>query len=160
MNDQKLQAIRFEYEWLGTDVDKLVSIYGMDASLIRLYIERDRWQQKLEVPELPATNDLETFTKALKDRTRNIITVTSLYRQLELQPLYAQLETSIVKRALDLVNAIYEGDPFGANKLQSLTNTLNNLRDREPVVVSDKHNNEDSDASGIRVVIQNNIQNN
>lgn len=153
----KLNAARFDYEYMGRDIPDLERIYGYPTLLIEREIEANGWERKIEPTQLPDSSDMATFAKALEETTRTKLSIIALFRQIENQPMIAQLEKIFLQKAITLANGLTEVDPRAAQKLQTLVNTIATLQDRDPVKLADSLK-QATENSGVTVQIMNQIQ--
>jgi len=121
---------------------------------------QQKWERKLEPTSLPNTRDIKEFADELEKITRSKLTVISLFRQMDLQPLYAELERSLVEKAISLVNDLESLDDRAASKLLNLAKVLTSVQERNPVDLASSFAEamKNKENAGITVNIANSVQ--
>jgi hypothetical protein len=156
MSNSKMLAAKFEFEYLGKSLQEITASYGFPLALLNMWSQEQSWSVKLTAQSLPETSDITTFATALEARTRAQLTVIALFRQIEQQPLLAQIEHLILEKTVTVLANITELDDKAANKILSLVNAVASLRQQNPIELADKV--KDAAAQGgITVNIQTNI---
>lgn len=153
----KIYAARFDYEYMGKSVQELSKLYGFPEHLIEQEIVNEAWERKLEPQSLPDTKDITAFAKALEDQTRTKLSIIALFRQIEHQPLLAQIEKEVLEKILALVSSISDMDDRAANKIKALVDATNAISERNPVSLADELGR-NKNSSGLVVQILNQIQ--
>lgn len=154
----QLGAAKFDYEFMGKSVDQLSSDYGFPTFTLEAAISEGEWQRRLEPTELPKTADLAKFAEELESLTRSKLTIISLFRQIENQPLYAQIEKAILEKMLVLVAELQSMDDKAANKLMNITKALAAIQERNPVDLAGQLKEElGKGGGGVTVQIMNHI---
>lgn len=155
MSSSKQQAAQFEYEYFGRSLNELSQTYGFPVNLLELW--EPNWTRRLEVQDLPQTTDITTFAEALEQRTRSQLTVVALFRQIEQQPMLAQIERLILEKTVTVLENLTHLDDKAASKITSLVTAIQSLRQQSPVELADKIKDA-AQSGGLTVNIQNNIQ--
>jgi hypothetical protein len=156
------RAARFDYEYLGATIASLASKYGFSTAMLDQLVCVDGWQRK--VPEInssvPSVSELTTPTHlvnaaaSLKEESQTRLELIGLYRQMEHEPLIAQLERAILEKALEIIEELRATDDRTPTKLVTLLNAAKLIRERNPVQIGQG----DKDALPTTIVqIQNNI---
>ena len=159
LHAHKVSACRFDYEYMGKSVAELASMYGFNLVSLEEEIEDHGWYRKLEPTSLPQTNDMQQFADQLEKITRSKLSIVSLFRQIDNQSLYAELEKALLVKALEMVGELSSMDDKAANKLVNITKTLTAIQERNPIQLADTFKDTlDSKGSGIVVNIANQIQ--
>ena len=156
MSNFKLKSARFAYEYLNLSIEEIEEQYGFPPALIRSEIQRSNWLPKVTLPALPDAKDLASFASALEAQARDRLKVVALYKQLEHQPILAQIETALLQKMGELLQSLDTTDTYAANKITSLVNALLSLKASSPVVTTDTPKTAGGDGNVI-VNIQNNI---
>ena len=129
----KVAACRFDYEYLGRSIDELARMYNFPKDSIEMEIEESEWVRKIEPTALPDTKDVEKFASDLESITRSKLSIISLFRQIDNQPLIAQLEKVFLEKALELAASLNPQDDKASNKLTNLVKAVTILQDRNPI---------------------------
>lgn len=153
----KLKACRFGYEYLGMEVADLCDQYGYMPLMIDREIQVANWQRKVEMPSLPEVKDLANFASALEIQARDRLKVLALYKQIEHQPIIAQIETALLEKMRDVVQSIDVDDTYSASKITSLVNAINSIQANAPVITTDQTKSAGGQDGKVIVNIQNNI---
>lgn len=148
----KVQACKFDYEFLGKTVPELAEQYKFPQAILEQEIENSLWVRKIEPTTLPQTNTIQEFATALEEITRSKLSVISLFRQIENQPLIAQLEKVFLEKALELASNLTPEDDRAANKLINLVKAIVTLQERNPVDLA-KQFEEAAKGGGAKVVV-------
>jgi len=155
----KRDACKFDYEFLGRSIQDLASIYGYTPAMIEQEIKIGQWIRKIEPTSLPETSDIEKFATDLEKVTRAKLSIISLFRQIEQQPLIAQIEKAALEKALELTTNIQAHDDKATAKLANVVKAIAALQDRNPINLADQVKEALKSGSGQVVVqIANNIQ--
>lgn len=152
----KINACRFDYEYMGKSLPELSRIYGFPSALIEQEITSSQWVRRLEPTELPDTRDIELFAKALEETSRLKLSVIALFRQIEQQPLIAEIEKEFLRKALLLASSLDPEDDRAATKLSTLVKAVQTLQDRDPIALAEQV--KAAANTGLTVNIMNQIQ--
>jgi hypothetical protein len=155
MSDSKALAAQFEYEYFGKSLPEISSSYGYPPALLELWSQT--WSRKLDPINLPDTKDITVFAAALEERTRAQLTVIALFRQIEQQPLLAQIERLALEKTIEVLSNTNHLDDRAATKITNLVNAIQSLRQQNPIILADKVTDL-AGKGGITVQIMNNIQ--
>jgi len=134
----KVQACKFDYEFLGKTVPDLAKQYGFNINDLDAEIETYGWERKLEPTVLPDTKNIQEFADALETVTRSKLSIISLFRQIENQPLISQLEKVFLEKALELASALTTMDDRAATKLVNLVKAVSQLQERNPIDLAEQ----------------------
>lgn len=130
---------KFEYEYLGRSLEELAHRYRYPLDLLQQRAQDSSWVRQFDGPILPTNHsDIETFATELEKLTRARLSIISLHRQIENQPLYAELEKAILVKAIELIQGISILDQKSAQKLSSLAKVLTTVQERNPVNLADQ----------------------
>lgn len=129
----KVQACKFDYEFLGKSVEELARQYNFRAQDVQAEIESYGWTRKIEPTVMPDTKDIQEFADALETVTRSKLSIISLFRQIDNQPLIAQLEKTFLEKALELAESLNPLDDRASTKLVNLVKAISQLQDRNPI---------------------------
>lgn len=149
----KIQACKFDYEYMGKSVTSLARQYDFPEDAIRGEISAYGWERKIEPTSMPKTSNIEDFAVALESLTRSRLSIISLFRQIENQPLIAQLETVFLEKALELASNLDSADDRSSSKLINLVKAIQALQDRNPIDLAKQL--EDANKNGKGAVIVN-----
>lgn len=134
----KVSAARFDYEYLGKTVPELAQQYALHSDSLQAEIEEEGWERKIEPTVLPQATNIQEFANALESITRSKLSVISLYRQIENQPLIAQLERAFLEKALELAASLNPSDDRASTKLNNLVKSVMALQERNPVDLAEQ----------------------
>ena len=148
----KISACKFDYEFLGKSVDQLASQYDFRFEDIEAEIEHQGWERKLEPTVLPDTRDMQVFADALEKMTRSKLSIISLFRQIDNQPMIAELEKVFLQKALELGSDLNSMDDRAASKLTSLVKAVALIQERNPIDLADNLKESLKNSSGQVVV--------
>ena len=155
----KANAARFDYEYLGKTVQQIATLYGFSPSLVQAQVDVAGWERKLEPSALPDTKNMQDFADQLEKITRSKLSIISLFRQIDNQAMYAELETAILQKALEATATLTPEDDRVATKLAHLTKTLVAIQERNPIQLADQFKELASgQGAGVVVNIANQIQ--
>jgi hypothetical protein len=158
ITQSKINAARFDYEFLGKSTNQIASDYGFPLVNLEGEILNSQWERKIEPTQMPATKDMQKFADELEKITRSKLSIISLFRQIDNQALYAQLETAILNSALEAVHMLSPDDDRIATKLAALTKTLTQIQERNPIQLADQLQDTLKKDPGIVVNIANQVQ--
>ncbi|MDY0389047.1 MAG: hypothetical protein RBT65_18390 [Methanolobus sp.] len=152
-----IQAAEFDYTFMGKSEEDISRVYNIPLVNVQHEVRSGNWVRKIEPAELPATSDIEKFTEQLKTITEKRLTIVSLFRQIENQPLYAQIEKVLLQKILVLAEQIEPADDKAALKLTNLTKALGNILERNPINLSEQVTELSKGKGSVTVLIQNNL---
>jgi hypothetical protein len=154
----KIAACKFDYEFLGKDIPSLARDYSFRETDIEEEIQLRGWVRRIEPTELPQTNDLQQFADALESITRSKLSIISLFRQIDHQPLLAQLEKTLLDKALQLATDLNSQDDKASTKLMNIVKAVAQIQDRNPIDLADQVKDQlKNGGSGVTVQIMNHI---
>lgn len=155
----RIQACRFDYEYMGRSFEDLARIYDFPAEAIEASAEADNWARKVDISctVLPEASNLEDFSKALVDLTKARLTIVTVMRQIENQPMMMALEQTLLEKAVAIAGSIDPEDVNAPKTLAALMSTVNQIKDRSPIALSQALVKDQDGAGSIKVVIQNQI---
>lgn len=154
----KIQACKFDFEYLGKDIPTLARDYSFREEDISAEIEIKGWERRIEPTQLPDTRDMQEFGTALEAITRSKLNIIALFRQIDHQPLIAQLEKTFLEKALILASELNAMDDKATTKLNNLVKAVNQIQDRSPIDLADKVADQlKSGGAGVTVQIMNHI---
>lgn len=134
----KINACKFDYEFMGKSVPQLAQQYNFNSKDIEDEIIEKGWLRRIEPTELPDTTDMQAFADQLEVMTRSKLSIISLFRQIDNQPLIAQLEKAFLEKALVLVSELNGMDDRATTKLVNLVKAVGALQDRDPINLADQ----------------------
>jgi len=154
-----IAAAKFDFEYLGKSTKEIASNYDFPLASLEEEIEIADWNRKIAPTELPDTSDMQLFADQLEKITRSKLSIISLFRQIENQSLYAELEKEILRQALTLASALDSTDDKAPNKLMNITKTLTAIQERNPIQLADSFKETlDGASNQVIVNIANQIQ--
>ena len=133
----KIDACKFDYEYLGRSVKDLAQSYGFLEANLLTEIEQSGWERKIQPTELPDTADMEKFAKELETATRSKLTIIGLFRQIEQQPLISQIEKALLNKILLLASSVKIDDPRATTQINNLVKAIQMIQDRNPISLAD-----------------------
>ena len=134
----RIAALKFDYEFLGKNSQELQVTYGFDRDQIDATIVHEGWERKLDRQSLPDTRDIEEFAIALEKTTRNKLSIISLFRQIENQPLIAQIESVLLEKTLELASNLDANDDRATSKLMNIVKAVASIQERSPIDLADQ----------------------
>jgi len=150
--NHQIAAAKFDYEYLGKSRAAIASDYGFPLVSLSEEIEIADWNRKIAPTELPQTQDMQLFADQLEKITRSKLSIISLFRQIENQSLYAELEKEILRKALTLASSLDAIDDKAPTKLMNITKTLTTIQERNPIQLADSFK-EALDGAGNQVIV-------
>lgn len=154
----RLAACKFDYEFLGRSKEDLSRTYELTQDQIDFHIIREGWQRKVEPMEIAEVTDLKTYAEQITDLAKSKLTILSVARQIEHQPLIAQLEKLCLEKAIELLNEIRPIDPRGPSKLKTLVQVVQIIQEHSPISLSTELQKQLAQNPGLVVNIVNQIQ--
>lgn len=133
----KMLACKFDYEYMGRNLDQLTETYGFPRELIQSEINRGEWSRKLDKLAMPQTRDVTEFAEELREITKAKLNVIVLMNQLENQAMISQLEKVCLQKAMELVAELNSNDTKAASQLKTLVSTINSLQERNPIQLAE-----------------------
>lgn len=152
-----MNAMKFDYEYMGKSSEELASTYRYPLDLLDRLLSSEGWARKIEPTSLPTTKDIAQFATELEAITRSKLSVISLFRQIDQQPMIAELENVFLEKALELVGSLEAADRQSASKLVNIVKAVTMIQERNPLQLADQMKEVLQDR-GLVVNIQNNIQ--
>ena len=155
-----VDACKFEYEFMGKDPSELAESYQFPVYTIEDEIEKGNWVRRLEPTTLPETTDIIAFADQLETITRSKLSIISLFRQIDNQSIYAQIEKALLDKILDCIKVMDSTDARAATKLYNLAKTVTAIQERDPIDLATELSKQltDSGPRGVVVQIANHIQ--
>ena len=138
LQKHQINACKFDYEYLGKTISELAGTYDFREQDIASEIELNSWVRKIQPTTLPNTSDLTEFATALEATTRAKLSVIALFRQIDQQPLIAELEKTLLNKAILLATSLDSDDDKAATKLMNIVKAAAALQDRNPINLADE----------------------
>lgn len=155
----RIAAAKFEYEYLGKSPQEIALAYDFPLVSLESEVRQQEWSRKIEPTELPDTKDMQDFAGQLEKITRSKLSIISLFRQIEQQPLLAEIEKAMLGKILEFTASLDSMDDKCANKLLNLAKAIEAIQARNPIDLADSFKDAiASQGSGIVVNIANQIQ--
>ena len=159
LRNHQIAAARFDYEYMGKSEADIANSYGFPLVGLEEEIEIKGWQRKLEPTTLPETSDMQKFADQLEKITRSKLSIISLFRQIDNQPLYAQIEKALLQKILEATSDLSTLDDKMASKLINLAKAVQSIQEREPINLAESFKEAlETQGSGVVVNIANMIQ--
>lgn len=133
LQQHRIAACKFDYQYLGKDLSSLAIQYGFPLQIL----EDEGWERKIEPTLMPETTDMQQFADQLEKITRSKLSIISLFRQIDNQSLYAELEKAILDKCLEAVTDLEASDPRVSSQLMNITKTLVSVQERNPIQLAD-----------------------
>ncbi len=154
LHSHRVAAARFDYEYLGKSVAELATQYEFPVLGLTEEIELHDWSRKIEPTELPDTRDMQKFADSLEKITRSKLSIISLFRQIDNQSLYAQIETALLQKILEAATDLSAMDDKMSTKLTNLAKAVASIQERNPIQLADQFK-ESLEANGGQAVVVN-----
>ncbi len=154
----RLAACKFDYEFLGRSKEDLSRTYELTQDQIDFHIIREGWQRKVEPMEIAEVTDLKTYAEQITALAKSKLTILSVARQIEHQPLIAQLEKLCLEKAIELLNEVHPIDPRGPTKLKTLVQVIQIIQEHSPISLGAELQKQLTQNPGLVVNIVNQIQ--
>jgi len=155
----QIAACKFDYEYMGKSVAELAAQYGFPLQSLEEEINIKSWSRKIAPTEMPKTDDMQAFATALEKLTRSKLSIISLFRQIDNQSLYAEIEKALLGKILEATSELSSIDDKMANKLVNLAKAVQSIQEREPINLADSFKDAlEQQGSGVVVNIANMIQ--
>ena len=154
----RLAACKFDYEFMGRSKEDLSRTYELTLDQIDFHVTRDGWQRKVEPMEIQEVTDLKTYAEQLTDLAKSKLTILSVARQIEHQPLIAQLEKLCLEKAIEMIGEVRPIDPRGPTKLKTLVQVIQIIQEHSPISLGAELQKQLAQNPGLVVNIVNQIQ--
>lgn len=160
IHSHRVAAARFEYEYLGKSTNEIALAYDFPLVSLEDEIAVKGWDRKIAPTEMPDTKDMQEFADKLEKITRSKLSIISLFRQIDQQPLLAEIEKAMLAKVLELTSSLDSLDDKSANKLLNLAKAVESIQSRNPIDLAEtfKEALSGQGASGVIVNIANQIQ--
>jgi len=159
LRTHQIAAAKFDYEYLGKSVAELATQYNFPVLGLKEEIELKSWERKIAPTEMPETKDMQVFADQLEKLTRSKLSIISLFRQIDNQALYAEIEKALLQKILEATTSLDSLDDKMAAKLASLAKAVQSIQEREPINLADSFKEAlEHSGQGVVVNIANMIQ--
>ncbi len=162
MSDVRTHAIsacKFDFEYLGKSVSELAAHYDFPIQGIEEEISLKGWTRKIEPTAMPDTRDMQTFADSLEKITRSKLSIISLFRQIDNQSMYSEIEKALLGKILEATTELNSLDDKMASKLVNLARAVQSIQEREPINLADSFKEAlEAQGSGVVVNIANVVQ--
>jgi len=148
----RVSAAKFDYEYLGKSRGDIALQYSFSRTALDEEIEDFSWSRKLAPTELPQTTDMQQFADQLEKITRSKLSIISLFRQIDNQSLYAELEKALLQKCLEAVSELSSLDDRMSAKLVNIVKTLTAIQERNPIQLADQFK-ETLEKQGSQVIV-------
>jgi len=138
MQDTNWDLVQFKYEFLGFSLEDLASEHSISFAVLE-YNSKSWKQISLGQDTLVDMNDvksLDDVLEKLSTQTINQAQAFLILKQKFLGSKYVELEAILLQKAISLAANIKDDDPRSAAILKSLTETLVNLINQNPLLKS------------------------
>lgn len=147
--DINWDLVQFKYEFLGASLEDLAFEYSISAAVLKY--NSKNWKQislvQDEFIDMKDVKSLDDVLKKLSIQTLNQTQALQILKQKFLGPKYIEFETILLHKAISIASNISEKDQRSASILKSLTETLVNLVNQNPLLKSE----EIEDGSGDKI---------
>jgi len=148
MQDTNWELVKFKYEFLGFPLADLAKEHNI--SIVVLEYNAKTWSQiSLGQDDLVGMEDIKSIEDVLKKLSKQTINQSQAFQILKQKFLgskYIELETTLLHKAVQIASNLDEKDSRAASTLKSLTETLVNLINQNPLLKSwESGNDEDTD---------------
>ena len=120
----KIAASKFDFEFMGKSVEAIAQTYDLTVDQVKFHQEHDNWQRRIEPQEVTESRDLKTYAENLADVAKSRLSIIAIVRQIDQQPLIAELEKVCLDKALELVAELMPQDPRSPNKLKTIVKLM------------------------------------
>jgi len=130
------ELLKFKYEILGISLSELAVSHKVSEPVLS-YNAKEWKKIPLEFAEsldLSEITSLEDILKKLGNQTATQTKAFAVLKQKFLGPKYVELETVLLHKAIEMAAAINGSDPFGVKVLKTLSEVLNSLLERNPLL--------------------------
>ena len=148
-----INAAKFDYEYLGKTTEEIAVQYDFPLDSLHEEIRLSLWSRKIAPTALPETTDMQKFADQLEKITRSKLSIISLFRQIDNQSLYAELERAILGKCLESISDLSATDDKMTTKLVNITKTLISIQERNPIQLADQFK-ETLEKQGSQVLVQ------
>ena len=149
----KISACRFDYMYMGKSVAELATQYDFLPQAIEAEIANEDWERKIAPTDMPDTSDMQEFADKLEKITRSKLSIISLFRQIDNQSLYAEIEKALLGKILDATTSLDSIDDKMTAKLSNLTKAVASIQERNPIDLATQFK-EQLESSGQQVIVQ------
>lgn len=154
----KIAASKFDFEFMGKSIKAIADTYDLTEDQVKFHMEQDSWQRRIEPQEIEESRDLKTYAENLAEVAKSRLSIIAIVRQIDQQPLIAELEKLCLDKAMELVAELMPEDPRSPNKLKTIVEAVNLIQKNNPVPLGEQLQKALEAKPGLTVNIQNNIQ--
>jgi len=133
------ELLKFRYEVLGTSLEEISTSTGVSMTILKYTTQDWKMLPLAEEDSLDLTDikSLEDVLEKLGNKTSIQTRAFSILKQKFLGPKYVELETVLLYKAIEMANAIDASEVLGARTLKTLSEILNSLLERNPLLTTD-----------------------
>ena len=148
MQDINWNLVQFKYEMLGYSLEDLAREHNISAAV--LAYNAKSWKQiSLEQNASIDMENIKSIEDVLTKLNSQVINQTQAFQILKQKFLgskYIELETILLQKTISVASSIPDNDVKAASILKSLTETLTNLINQNPLLKTENFdNNEEED---------------
>ena len=145
--DINWELVQFKYEFLGVSLEQLAREHSISGAVLD-YNSKNWIQLSLGQDNLVDMEDIKSIDDVIKKLSKQTINQSQAFlilKQKFLGSKYVELETTLLHKAIKVASNIDENDHRAATTLKSLTETLMNLINQNPLLKSGEFGGEDED---------------
>jgi hypothetical protein len=138
MQDTNWELVKFKYEFLGFSLEDLAREHDISTAVLE-YSSKNWSQVSLGQDDLVGMEDIKSIDDVLKKLSKQTINQSQAFQILKQKFLgskYIELETTLLHKAVQIATNLDEKDYRAASTLKSLTETLVNLINQNPLLKS------------------------
>ena len=138
MQDINWDLVQFKYEFLGFSLDDLAREHSISKAVLD-YNSKDWKAVSLEQDLSFDMSEIKTIEDILTKLNNQVINQTQAFlilKQKFLSPKFIELETTILHKAISIINLLDEKDSRSAKTLKELTEVLVGLLNQNPMLKS------------------------
>jgi len=133
----KIRACRFDYEYLGLTTDILAKKYDFPIADIEAEISQEAWEHKLSPIKQLDSEQVAELAVDLRLWSKSQLTVMAHYRQLENQPLLAEIERVLLVKILEIASNLDTSEVKCSYNMLNLVKAFNEVQSKLPVELKD-----------------------
>ena len=120
---------KIQFELLGDSFTKISAVQNIAVDSLERVATAEGWQRVR-----PSAKAYQSYLAGVLNSHRAKISLAMLYRELEMFPHVAELETLLIGKLLQTAHSIDPRDSKAPSNLKSLTSALNSITERQEVM--------------------------
>ena len=120
---------KIQYELLGDSIAKIAVSQNIAADSLQMVADAEKWTRLR-----PTAATYKSYLAGVLNQHRAKISLAMLYRELEMFPHVAELETILIGKLLHTAHSLDPHDSKAPASLRSLTSALNSITQRQEVM--------------------------